>query len=111
MTTPGIDQLASGQWLLTAADWDLETQPLHGMKLVFHNEPAGLRGCWVNWGSGEEVPLTEVMFDGTNLEIDMSGLSRNLKMEAAGDIFVGSWTGPVPDNIPVPRLKMVKLPA
>jgi hypothetical protein len=105
-----IDELTSGQWLLTSADADLRTQPVHGMKLVFRNEPAGLRGCRVNWNNGHEVQLTGVTFDGITLEIQMAGVSPSLKMEVVGDdAFIGSWIERVVEGVPAPRLRMIKL--
>ena len=44
MTQMTIETLVIGEWLLLGAGEDPEKSPVHGVKLVFHNDPGGLVG-------------------------------------------------------------------
>jgi hypothetical protein len=90
----------TGRWHLIAADLPAGEIPDHRVDLVFHDEPAGLRGAVLSRVDDREMPLDSVTFDGSELRLRMSaapiGSNREtpcLVMRSHADHFVGAWEG------------------
>ena len=62
----------AGRWYLVAAEYPEGEIPHHRVDLVFHDEPAGLRGAILSRRDGSELPLTAVTFSGGGLRFRMS---------------------------------------
>ena|SRR5271157_3343535 len=120
MARISIKTLAVGKWLLLAAEADPEKRPVHGMKLVFHDDPGGFRGAIVNWVTGAEIPLASVQFDGSTLKLQMEldeagraalkGETPTLVMKLVDEHFEGDWMNSLGEKLggpQVPKLKMV----
>jgi hypothetical protein len=106
--------LAADKWLLLDATADETDTPVHGVRFTFRNEPDGLRGSVVKWVTDEEIPLADLRFDGSSLELQMTpdehykGEIPTLKMTLRGDQSEGGWTNQ--DFPPAWKLKLVRLP-
>ena len=109
-----IDRLVADKWILLGAQEDAANIPVHGVRLVFHNGPAGLRGAIVNWNTGDETPLASLRFDGSRLELQMNpdahsnGPMPTLVTSLAGDQFEGYWVGATTKQASGPKLKIVR---
>src|SRR4051812_13715766 len=121
MARMSIETLAIGKWLLLGAEADPEKAPIHGMKLVFHNDKGGCRGARVNWVTGAEIPLASLHFNGSTLKLQMEldeagraaykGEIPTLIMNLVGDHFEGDWVNSISEKIGgplAPKLKMVR---
>ena len=102
----------AGRWHLVAAECPEDQIPRHRVDLVFHDEPAGLRGAILSRGDGSEVPLHTVAFSGVELRLKMSGPPGQpavdapfLVMAAVADRFEGGWDKPGTEHI---RLKLIR---
>jgi hypothetical protein len=115
------EALAVDKWLLLGAEVNPENKPVHGVRLVFHDESTGLRGACVNWVTGEEVPLASLHFDGSTMELQMAepdeaakaayGGTPTLAMKLIDDRFEGYWTNSTGEKLGgplAPKLKMVR---
>ena len=69
MAQISVETLAVGGWLLTGADADPSNGPVHGIKIVFHNDHSGFHGAMINWVTGVEIPLAYLHFDGSTLKL------------------------------------------
>jgi hypothetical protein len=119
MAQMSVGTIAVGGWLLTGADADPNVSPVHGVKLVFHNDHNGFHGAMVNWVTGDEVPLAHLHFDGSTLELQMEPdeASRAVKeeiptliMTAVANHFEGYWMNASGEKLGgplAPKLKMV----
>ena len=108
-----VQALVSDKWLLLGAEADETKTPIHGMKLVFHAEPDGLRGSLVKWITGDRVPLAGLHFDGSTLELQMTpdentGKNPTLSLKLAGEQFEGYWMNSTDDKPMGPKLKLVR---
>ena len=102
----------AGRWHLIAAECREDELPQHRVDLVFHDEPAGLRGAILSHADGREVPLHTVAFDGAELRLKMFGPPGQpaadppfLVLAPVGDRFEGNWDKPGVEHI---RLKLVR---
>jgi hypothetical protein len=100
----------AGRWHLIAAEWPEDQIPQHRVDLVFHDEPAGLRGAILSRADDSEIPLQTVIFSGVELRLKMSpdrpsGDTPFLVMAAVADRFEGGWEMPGAEHI---RLKLVR---
>jgi hypothetical protein len=101
-----------GRWHLVAAECPDDQIPQHRVDLVFHDEPAGLRGAILSRVDGSEIPLHTVAFDAGELRLKMSAPPGQpaadtpfLVMAAVSDRFEGGWDKPGTEHI---RLKLVR---
>ncbi len=117
MSQMSFEILADGKWLLLGAGENPERKPVHGVQLIFRQESDGLRGAIVKWGSGDEIPLASLHFDGSTLRLQMqpdegyAGELPTLNMEAVDDRFEGYWVnarGERQGGLRAPKLKLVR---
>ena len=101
-----------GRWHLIAADYPAGQVPDHRVDLVFHDDPAGLRGALLSRIDDREMPLDSITFDGAELRLRMSGApigpnreSPYLVLRATADHFVGGWDTPEAKRI---LLKLIR---
>jgi len=106
------DGSLSGRWHLIPADWSGAGVPQHRMDLVFHDEPAGLRGAVLSRRDGSELPLGSLTFDGAELRLKMRSVegqpaseSPVLALKPVADHFEGAWEQPGAEHL---RLKLVR---
>jgi hypothetical protein len=108
-----IDRLVADKWILVAQD-DSAKVRAHGVRLVFHNDPAGLRGATINWNTGAEIPLASLRFDGSRLELQLNPDANSkrpmptLVTSLAGDQFEGYWVDATTKQALGPKLKIVR---
>ena len=89
----------AGKWHLLDLAADETHVPHHRVDLVFHADADQLRGAILSRGSGAEIPLASVQFDGDILRLQMRA-SRDgdqtelpfLVMHRTNGKFEGSWT-------------------
>ena len=119
MAQISVETLAVGGWLLTGADADPSNGPVHGIKIVFHNDHSGFHGAMINWVTGVEIPLAYLHFDGNTLELQMKpdeGSRAAVKediptliMTAGESHFEGYWMNASGEKLGgplAPKLKM-----
>jgi hypothetical protein len=101
----------AGQWHLVAAECAEDELPEHRVDLVFHDEPAGLRGAILSRVDGREVPLHSVTLNGPELRLRMSVPQGQpdvempcLVLRSVADRFEGAWDTPGTEHI---RIKMI----
>src|SRR3990170_6610973 len=89
------------RWHLVAAESAENQIPRHRVDLVFHDEPAGLRGAVLSRRDGREIPLQAVTFSGEELRLKMSvrpgqpaAAPPFLVMAPVADRFEGGWETP-----------------
>ena len=107
--------ILAGKWHLLDSAADESTIPHHRVDLIFKTDGEQLKGAMLNRVTGEEMPLAEVGFDGSTLQIQMQASSEieqaampTLVMTALGDKWEGHWRnsdGEDPVNM---RLKIIK---
>jgi hypothetical protein len=102
----------AGRWHLIAAECPEDQIPEHRVDLVFHDEPAGLRGAILSRADGREIPLQSVHLIGAELLLRMSPPPGRppaelpfLLMTARGDRFEGAWNKPGMEHM---RLKLIR---
>ncbi len=117
MSQMSLGILADGKWLLLGAGEKPGRKPVHGVQLVFRQDSDGLHGAIVKWGSGDEIPLASLHFDGSTLRLQMqpdegyAGELPTLTMEAVDDQFEGYWVnarGEREGGLRSPKLKLVR---
>ncbi len=117
MSQMSAETLAGGKWLLLGAGDNPKRKPAHGVQLAFRQETDGLCGAIVKWGSGDEIPLASLHFDGSTLRLQMqpdegyAGELPTLTMEAVDDQFEGYWVnarGEREGGLRSPKLKLVR---
>ena len=101
-----------GWWHLIAASCPEGQIPSHRVDLIFHEDPAGLRGAVLSRVDDREMPLHSVAFDGLELRLRMSAtpIPRDaeppyLVMRVSADHLEGAWDRPGTEHI---RLKLVR---
>jgi hypothetical protein len=89
----------AGKWHLLDIAADEARLPHHRVDLVFHAEADRLRGAILSRGSGAEIPLASVHFDGAVLRLQMQAPKDKdqaempfLVMHRTDGRFEGSWT-------------------
>ena len=114
MTDDSMNPVRSlaGRWHQLAAELPDDPIPQHRVDLVFHEDPAGLRGAVLSRRGGSEIALGEIAFDGVTLRLKMSaapgqpiGDTPFLVMAPVADRFEGAWDQPGLEGI---RLKLVR---
>ena len=94
-----VAESVAGKWHLLDIAADEAHLSHHRVDLVFHADADQLRGAIVSRGSGAEIPLACVQFDGSVLRLQMQGPRGKdqaempfLVMHQANGKFEGSWT-------------------
>ena len=102
----------AGRWHLLAAESPDDQIPQHRVDLVFHEDPAGLRGAVLSRRNGSEIAIGEVGFDGVTLRLKMGAAPGQpigdlpfLVMTPVADRFEGAWDQPGLEGL---RLKLVR---
>ena len=92
------EELVTGTWHLLDLGADETHVPHHRVDLVFHADADRLRGAILSRGSGAEIPLASVQFDGSTLRIQMQAAKDKdqsempfLVMHQTNGKFEGSW--------------------
>ena len=95
----GAAESVAGKWHLLDIAADEAHPSHHRVDLVFHADADQLRGAIVSRGSGAEIPLASVQFDGSVLRLQMQGPRDKdqaempfLVMHRTNGKFEGSWT-------------------
>ena len=119
MAQMSVGTLAVGGWLLTDADADPSDGPIHGVKLVFHNDHNGFHGAMVNWVTGVEIPLAYLRFDGSILKLQMKPDEAKraavkeeiptLIMIAVENHFEGYWMNASGERLGGPLARKLKM--
>ena len=104
-----------GKWHLLDEAADENNIPDHRMDLLFKIDIGQLRGAILNRNTGEEIPLAEVKFDGSTLQLQMrapTGTDQaampTLMMTKSNDKFEGHWRKSRSEIIG-PKLKLVRV--
>ena len=89
----------AGKWHLLDVAADETHVSHHRVDLVFHADADQLRGAILSRGSGAEIPLASVQFDGDILRLQMRAPKDRdqvempfLVMHRTNGKFEGSWT-------------------
>ena len=88
----------SGDWHLLDLAASEQEIPFHRMDLRLAGDRSACRGAIVNRNNGTEIPLAAVLFDGTELRVQMSAPPNRaqsampwLVMRRNGARFDGQW--------------------
>jgi hypothetical protein len=93
-----LSAVLAGKWHLLNAAADEIHIPHHRVDLLFKMDQEHLAGAILNRVTGEEMPLAEVNFDGSILQLRMCARSETepssmptLVLSAGKDRFEGQW--------------------